>query len=261
MSKNKFFPATDRIIKECFNFHNEFNQKHWQNKNSFHDANHLEATLKAGEKLIKAALKGNDPLEIKKDLIKWNKKHQDNQIKQKELLEAVKLAFACHDLGNIAQKAVLDKNGEIKLLFLNQYKAKKAELRSQKISQIIIENLSKKKKLLPFIKYLIKETELEPQGRKPFGLFARVTDQIGAGLFNKNKKRLLGLLEEIYAENPEAIFSPFPFFNFIRGSFQILIPEKAKRTAVLKIWNKELPKKEGKFSKQQIKVEDFLNNI
>jgi len=215
-----------------------------------------------GEKLIKAALNGNDPLGIMADLTKWNEQHPDGQIKQEELLTVIKLAFACHDLGNIAEKALIGPNNETRLVFLSQYKADGAEDRSQEITEIVIKASpmpeEQKARFLPLIQHLINETKFMPEKEAPFGIFSRVVDQIGNDLFNTNEERIVGLLEEMGAENPYAEFLPYFFFNFARERFGQLVPNDNERASILGIWGKELPEEKIGLSQEPIKVTEWL---
>lgn len=258
----KEISPTEKIVGQCQKWHWEFNEQFWSGKDSFHNAEHIQATILAAEKLIEAALAGNDPLGIMKDLEKWNKQHPGSEIKKKELLDVVKLAFAFHDLGNIAQETSTQPDGKIELDFLDKYQAKGAEERSQKIAEAVIMASDippeQKKRFLPFVLHLISETTYMPRKEAPFGIFVRVVDQIGNDLFSKNERRVNGLLEEMYAENPDAEFLPYFFFNFARERFEQLVPDDDTRDSILKIWDKKLPEEKRNLGKKPIKVRKWL---
>lgn len=252
---------TDEITRECLGWHNEFDQKIWKNEASFHNAEHIRATIIAAEILVEKALTGNDPLKIMDDLEKWNREHPSKQIEREELSKVVRLAFASHDLGNIAQEAT-EQDGKVSLIFLPQYMAKGGEDRSQKIAKTVMENSKipeeQKRKWLPLVQHLINETKFMLEGKVSFGVFTRVVDQIGNNLFNTNEKMVIGLLKEMLVENPQAEFTPYSFFNFAKGRFGQLVPNENTRASILEIWGKKLPEDKKELSQKPVKVEDWL---
>ena len=213
--------------------------------------------------LVNAASSGNDPLGLMNDLAKWNKEHSDEQIEKSELPVVVSLAFACHDLGNIAEE-ILEEDGKVKLSFLLQYQTQGAEDKSQQIAEKVIKSSDipeeQKRRFLPLVLHLINETKFQPDGEALFGVFARVVDQIGNDLFSKNERRIYGLLEEMYAENLQAQFNTYFFFNFARKRFIQLVPDETARNIILIIWNKKLPEEKTEFVDRSIKVKDWINN-
>lgn len=228
-----------KIINEALSYHREFDNNRQQP--SFHNENHIKAVLEALEKLIIAAKNGNDPLRIKEDLERWNKENNiDPPITLEEFWFIALIAFACHDLGNIATL----ENGKLK--FLYQYTSKDAEERSKLIAKYLLNQMGLEEEIqkiwLPLIEYLIDQTKFQPDDpSKPFAIFVRVVDQIGGNLFNEDRiKSILGLIYEIAnEEGRNKKFNPHYFYNFPHLRFPELVPDERTRKAILNIWKKE----------------------
>ena len=260
----KLSPREKEIAISCLDWHNEFNRKKWKKNPSFHNIHHAIAVMYSAQKLIQAALKGNDPLEIKNDLKRWNRKSHC-QIEPKELTQVAILAFALHDTGNILKTIIIGPESKPTPQFLEKYTAEGAEERSQEIAEKLTGAYSQKmpeenfSRFLPLIQHLIGETKFNLEEKAPFGVFTRVIDQVGNNLFNTNTKRAVGLLQEIYKENPKTKFIPHHFFNFTRKRFEQLIPSKDKRNSILKIWGKKLPKEKTRLPQEPIEIGAWLN--
>jgi hypothetical protein len=264
LTKTRELGPSDSLVRDCLGSHREFNRTVWGKRASFHNEHHVRATLVASDQLVvKAMLSGHDPLGIMNSLKTWNRQHKRSQVKPGELREAVKMAFACHDLGNIAETATTDETGRASLVFLEAYKAHGAEERSQAIADKLIMASGmpddEQERLGPFILHLINETMFTPQNRKvPFAIFARVADQVGSALFNKDRESVIGLLEEMRAEEPYAIFPPRFFYNFPRFRLAQLVPNAGTRKSVLGIWRKELPEEKTDLRGELTVIADWL---
>lgn len=84
--------------------------------------------------------------------------------------------------------------------------------------------------------------------------------KIGNDFFSANEERVPGLLEEIYADNSDAVINPHFFFNFVRERFPQLVPDENTRKRILEIWGKELPEERAGLSREPIRVEEWLQN-
>ncbi len=253
----------DPILAQCLNWHKKFKQEHWQGKASFHDEYHIQSTLEAVTLLIRAARKiSTDPLKILADLETWNTQHPEIQITEDEFGLAARLAFACHDLGNILKTTILE-NNQVEPVFWQTYTAQNAEARSQAAASALI-HASKlpetlKLKLLPLVNHLIDQTQFALAEPVPFYRFAKVVDQIGNSLFTTNRECQVGLLEEMVGENPDTEINPFQFFNFARIRFPELLPDETARHQILHIWGKDLPEEKTEFSHQSTKAATWLD--
>ena len=249
------------VVEKCLKFHNQFDKK-LNLPASYHNDFHIKATLASSQLLMRAAIdEGNDPLGLVRDLDLWNSKYPDNFIEKNELENILKLAFSCHDLGNIANvPKIID--GKINLLFLPKYKAEGAEERSGQIAQKLIRlmNISEKEKqrILHLVLHLIRETKYTQEKEGAFGQFVRVVDQIGGNLFSENKDKERGLLIEMKGETPSMEFNPYVFYNFVRARFPQLVQDEKSREAILGIWDKQLPDQNLKYKNESIPVIRFL---
>jgi hypothetical protein len=239
LAKRFFMKIIERItvkvlVNKALNFHKEFDKKWRENYTySFHNQYHIKACIASIKKLLEAALKGEDPLRIRENLDKWNQGHKSN-ISLKDFALILILAFAFHDLGNIAEV----RDGEI--TFLDGYKSEGAEERSKEIALKLM-NGKIKKEWQELILHLIEETKFNITEERPFSILVRVIDQIGGNLFNDDRTRVLGLILELVKEKGRFTFNPYKFFNFVRVRIGELITQQEIKS-VLEIWGKELPK-------------------
>jgi hypothetical protein len=223
------------LVKKALNFHKEFDKKWRENyPYSFHNQYHIKACIASIKKLLEAALKGEDPLRIREDLDKWNQEHKSN-ISLKDFALILILAFAFHDLGNIAEV----RDGEI--AFLDGYKSEGAEERSKEIALKLMDGKIKRE-WQELILHLIEETKFNITEERSFSILVRVIDQIGGNLFNEDRTRVLGLILELVREKGRFTFNPYNFFNFVRRRIEELIQQQEIRERVLKIGGKGLPK-------------------
>ncbi len=250
----------ENIIRGCLNLHKNFD-KEWKNQGriSYHNENHVRATLVAAEKLVKAAFNienPQDPLGLKNDLNKWNELNPEGKVTEEEFLDVVRLAFSFHDLGNIAK---LNEKGEIE--YLDIYRAQGAEERSVQIAEKIINESSltddQKKRFLPLVSHLIRQTTYQPSENdkgRPFASSARVIDQVGGNLFNGQEARVLGLIEENVheSEGGDFSFTPNKFFNFVRIRFPQLVDDENLRIQITQIFGVSLPEEIPNLKDQNI---------
>jgi hypothetical protein len=265
------------LIKNCLSIHAEFDRRWKEEKGhlaSYHNENHIQATIKAATQLINKAFNGEiDPLDLRGDLQRWNQANPNAQITKSGFLEAVCLAFSMHDLGNIACGVKFDEKGNLQLDYLDGYRAQGAEERSIQIAREIIGKSGldeeKKRRYLPLIEYLINQTVFKPQKpsqedkNKPFYIFVQVVDQIGGNLFNTQSREesVFGLIEENvfekYKKGETFIFNPYRFLNFVNLRLPDLVGDE-KADMIFQAFGKEKPSMiDAKDEQITIKPEDF----
>jgi hypothetical protein len=265
------------LIKNCLSIHAEFDRRWKKEKGhlaSYHNENHIQATIKAANQLINKAFNGEiDPLDLRGDLQRWNQENPNAQITESEFLEAVCLAFSMHDLGNIACGVKFDEKGVLQPDYLDGYMAEGAEERSIQIAREIIGRSEldeeKKRRYLPLIEYLINQTVFKPQKpsqedkNKPFYIFVQVVDQIGGNLFNTQSREesVIGLIEENvfekYKKGETFIFNPYRFLNFVNLRPPGLVGDE-KADMIFQAFGKEKPSMiDAKDEQITIKPEDF----
>lgn len=245
-------------------WHDQFDREIWQGKDSFHNREHLRATEITAQKLIDAAIEGNDPLKIRAELGRWNEDHPDVRIDLTEFKKVARVFINRHDDGNVI-KEVKIVDGKPQVAFLDKYEAAGAEERSKEITKAMLPysdlTESEQQRFEPLIMELIEQTKfVEDKNRiNYFATFARVCDQIGNDLFSNNESRVQGLINEMVSENPEAEFRPSPYFfyNFARERFPQLVPDSSVREAVYKIWGRTEREEKAGYPKVPAKMTEY----
>jgi len=215
----------DKIQTSCVFLHKKFDDTLATIKESFHNHFHVEATIKASDALVDAAIKSKDgdPLELQKDLDEWNESQNINpNITLEEFKYIAQIAFATHDLGNIAKYVYSSESGLLAAKFHQRYRFSKAEDRSQLMVRSILTHHGLDQQQIdrysPLIKQIIKQTEFAPDEtheNQLFGKFARVCDQIGNKVFNQYPLSLeKGLLNEKLGSQPDSQENPHWLINF-----------------------------------------------
>jgi hypothetical protein len=245
------------------NLHNGFDKAHGRNpEDAFHNTHHVVAVSNAADALWKAAFpaetklvsnrrgidyqheqidNNRDPLDLSRQLREWNENH-GTQITPEQFFHAIKIAIALHDIGNIADSLQENNNGYISIVFHpdGAYKAQGAEKRSKDIAEKLLTSLKVAPEIIELVKHLILETTYnysDPQSPAIFGVFMRVVDQIGNAYFNENPYHVIGLLNEMVAENSEAVFDPDYFFNFPVQRFPQLVTDENVRAVIIAIFH------------------------
>lgn len=231
----------EHLLQISAQLHQQFDQDIWKNNlnqtHSYHNHLHVDAATKAASLLIQAAAnEGNDPLEILKELQKWNQGTNFQPIQPGELVDLFKIALSMHDLGNIMDESFQ--------FHQNGYQAEGAEARSAAIAKKMLTNFADEQ-ILAFIQHLILETTYQGTKTQPFSQVMRIIDQIGGPLFQDEDERITsktGLLAEMKQEEGEKpTINPEQFFNFVQHRFPELAHNPDQRQRVLDIWEKELP--------------------
>jgi hypothetical protein len=236
----------NEIIEQCLDWHQEFDRYHWK-KISFHNVRHITTCLISARALLdKALYTPDDPLNINQDLDSYNQvAASPHKLSQDDLYLATLIAFACHDLGNIAEDIVLE-NGKLKIVFQKSgYKAKDAEERSSSMAKTIIGNSKlstrQKERLTPIVQHLIKQSTFDLDSTALFGRMVRVVDQIGSAVFLPDNTRVPGLLTESLNEGM-TVFNPDEYYNFARKRMVELVGDSKDRVNVLAVWQTDLPR-------------------
>lgn len=267
-------PPSERALQISYELHKEFNKENWEEKKSFHNEEHIRAVAEASDKLIKAAINGEDPLDIQGDIDKWNELHKDSpRIDIEQFRDIAKMAFAAHDWGNIMQDVEFDKEGNVLPIFLEKYTAENAELRSQMMFEKFVENNvdeSLREIYKNVGKEIIWQTNFmndadDPGYNKPFAQFARVCDQIGNDVFSENDDRLEGLLTEMLNEDPSKEINLDFFVNFAAKRIKGILPESEFQEdqikAIYDAWEKDRPVEKTVEVQGNVSIKDAINFV
>lgn len=257
--------AAREVLRYPRRWHDAFNRKMWEGKNSFHNRMHIEAVEVANDRYLQNMGEGLDPLGVEVSRQRWNDLHPEEQLTQEELREAMPWVIRNHDLGNIMRTVTLTE-GDFTPVFLDRYTGQDAEGRSQDIAETLIANSdlpdNKKRRFIPFVRHGIDETQFQmADPNSPFTIYMRTIDQVGNDLFSRDERRGLGLLEEMSGENPDVQLNPYVVFNYAREMFPKIVPDKKARGEVYKIWNKSLPPRRREFPNKDTKAVDILASL
>lgn len=246
----------DSYYSTAQSLHRHFDETFWHQP-SYHNAEHIRAVWTAAEQLI-AALPDKDPTDILPSLMSWNTTHRTH-ITVEDFRDIARIAFSCHDLGNIARTDDCWRNGiaSTGFCFFEQYQSHAAEDRSISMFYRLIEGLGAELSFpVELVVHLTKETSFRLT-ESPFGLFTRVADQMSSTFFRDSFEVEIGLLYEWVAEEPDKMINPYRHFNF--GHFRIQQLLDAKQIKELcDIWAVTVPELDDRFLDEEVKIADFL---
>lgn len=221
------------IVERSLALHKQFDQT-WD-KPSYHNQFHIQATLETIDAVFDAVDNG-DPLDVEAQMQAWNETHPDNLITDPALLrQAFRIAFACHDLGNITADEPISNQGEV--VFADRYRSKGAEERSKVVAaQFIAEIVGEhphKALISKLAEHIIEQTKFG-QGQfadRPFWTLVQTNDQIGSAYFSKlsNKELVAGLIQE---ENGNWNMSLRAMIEFTTNRMRQLFENEDTRNAV-----------------------------
>ena len=267
---------SNHIVTNLYSYavdlHQDFLDKKWHARPSFHNPDHIKAAVKAGKILIHAAMRGKDPLDIEQDLVFWSKANPaivdpkavaipgarpKNIMSLEEFKSAFTLAIAFHDLGNCYR---LSETNQVEML--DNYRSEGAEDRSHAIFRHVVVNnapeiaISEEFKLAAS---LILQTVFTANLNMPFTRFMHLVDQISTEFFMADPKQAQqGLLHEFLSEDQDKKFIPNEFHNFAARRLREILPDEGKREIVLEIWGKEMPIEINGFGDEAVRVGEML---
>lgn len=229
----------DTIVQRSLTLHELFDQE-WE-KPSYHNQYHVEATLKTIDAVFDS-MNMNDPLELRGQIYTWNEAHPDFQIPDPALLrQAFRIAFACHDVGNITADEPINQQGEI--VFADAYQSAGAEERSKKICKKFINDLCDNHPQRDLVEalalHIIEQTKVggEMHHQRPFWTLVQTIDQIGSAYFSRhqNEELVAGLIEEGHGGMNLQLAQMIGFAN---ARLVTLIPDQHKREATVVLFEK-----------------------
>ena len=213
------------LINIPLNYHKIFSEK-WKIKYGpdFHNKKHIQTLLMVSERYLKKCEDGKDPLNVLKSIEAWNKKNSGFDLNLEKFKKAAALAFAWHDMGNIASDVNFENDTPE---YLDNYTSgkltvngteKTAEERSADIflkvlEQSDIDDDEKKlyEKLVPEL-ILLSEYREDVPIEEDFSLFVAAVDQLGNSYLNDDKDKLRGLIYEFAYEFGEDVYQINPLF-------------------------------------------------
>ncbi len=221
------------IIARCIAMHELFD-KEWD-KPSYHNQFHVMAALETVDAVFDSC-NISDPLELKAQMRAWNAANPEHAVTDLALLkQAFRIAFACHDVGNITADEPINNNGEV--VFADAYRSKGAEDRSKVVASRFIDDVvgehPHKETISKLVEHVIDQTKFGIGQRTdtPFWLLVQSIDQIGSAYFStrSNAQLVAGLIQE---ENGNWNMSLRSMIEFTNNRMNQLFADEEKRTAV-----------------------------
>lgn len=225
--------SVDTIISRSLYAHTLFDQE-W-NKPSYHNQFHIAATLETVDVAF-TSLHTNDPLEITAQMEQWNQQYPDYHISDPLLLrQAFRIAFACHDLGNITADEPISSGGE--LVLADEYRSVGAEDRSKVICKKFINDTlgdhPQRTLVTTLAEHIIDQTKFGQRQfpENPFWTLVQTIDQIGSAYFSRrqNEELVAGLIQEA---NGNMKLKLVDMIGFTNTRLDSLFPDQKRCEAV-----------------------------
>jgi hypothetical protein len=253
----------------CHALHNDFVYRVWK-KPAFHEWGHTLGDKQFASYILNEAKDDeSDVFNVKNEIASWNSKHPECVIDDLPMFGRVlDLAFSFHDTGNIAD---IDQATRKMMMFNDRFHLDgQAEERSVEIARNFFERPENQgyHNLLPLVSHLIRATKFLREGGAAvfdgdleFVNLVQFSDQIGTAYFDQNPNRLIGLIYEFAADQPQAIFKAQSvrgishdkreellldycveaIINFVPARFKQLVPNDEKRKKIVSIMGSEPP--------------------
>ena len=191
--------SADTIVQRSLSLHALFDEE-W-GEPSYHNQYHIMATLETIDAVFDS-IHANDPLDMRTQITAWNQANPDAKIfDQMVLRQAFRIAFACHDVGNITASEPISEQGEI--VFADEYQSVGAEERSKvvckKFINDVFESHPQKTCVEVLALHIIEQTKFggEMHHQRPFWTLVQTIDQIGSAYFSRhqNEELVAGLIQ------------------------------------------------------------------
>lgn len=170
----------------------------------------------------------------------WNQANPDAKIFDSMVLrQAFRIAFACHDVGNITASEPISEQGEI--VFADAYRSVGAEERSKvvckKFINDVFESHPQKTCVEVLALHIIEQTKFgsEMHHQRPFWTLVQTIDQIGSAYFSRhqNEELVAGLIQEEHGGMNLRLAAMIGFTN---TRLDTLIPDQNKHEAVVALF-------------------------
>ena len=221
---------------------------------SYHNGNHVAAVCDGTEAVFEALAAGSDPFGLARDARRWAEATGDPEPDAEALRTAFGVAFACHDLGNIAatDRVEIGSNGlglEHARFYDSSalYPTPAVEIRSAGIAHALLlargGDCGRVPALARLVEHLVLQTVFhfeKVSDSAPFWFPIQVVDMIGSYFFLRTSRleAIAGLFAEMRVQKAGAI-PVLPFLTSLEERFERLVPDPGARREVLEIfeWN------------------------
>jgi hypothetical protein len=221
---------------------------------SYHNGRHVAAVCDGIEAVFDALEAGSDPFGLVRDASRWAESTGEAEPGPEALRTAFGIAFACHDLGNIAatDRVTIGPNGlglEHARLYDSSalYPTPAVEIRSAAIARALLQakggDCGRVPALARLVEHLVLQTVFhfeKVSDSAPFWFPIQVVDMIGSYFFLRTSRleAIAGLFAEMRVQKAGAI-PVLPFLTSLEERFERLVPDPGTRREVLEIfeWN------------------------
>lgn len=217
---------------------------------SYHNKNHIQAVIDSG----KIALQYADLFHLNRDFAQFAQQRGFEHISFDDLDEAVEVAFACHDLGNILVSDVVEIDAGqpgMSVQFTPTYIVPDASGRCESVSARVADKLIAKfytdksegfrREFSQLVQHLIMQTVFDidtPNHAVPFWEFVQLMDQISSAYFSTQtpEQNAAGLLNERRIAGEEPRFTIDAMMSFVQWRLDQLVSDADRRAQMLEVF-------------------------
>ena len=220
---------------------------------SYHNGRHVEAVCDGIEAVFAAFEAGADPFGLGREARRWAEATGEPEPGTESLRTAFGVAFACHDLGNIAASARVSVGaGGLGLEHARLYDSSSlyttpaVEIRSASIAHELLLDRGGACARVPALARLVEHLVLQTvfhfekvTDDAPFWTPMQVVDMIGSYFFLSASRldAIAGLIAEMRVQRPGSI-SILPFLTSLEERFEGLVADPGARREVLGIFER-----------------------
>ena len=217
---------------------------------SYHNERHVAAVCDVVEAVFEALSEGSDPFFLGRDARRWAEATGEPELGFEDLRIAFGVAFACHDLGNIAASPRIAEDGhDLGLEHARCYDSSAlydtpaVEIRSAAIVHALLASKEGSRGRAPSLARLVEHLVLQTvfhfekvTDDAPFWSPVQVIDMIGSYFFLSvpRLEAIAGLFAEMRVQKPGAI-PVLPFLTSLEERFEKLVADPGARREVLGI--------------------------
>jgi hypothetical protein len=218
---------------------------------SYHNDRHISAVCDGIEAVLGAFEAGSDPFGLAADARRWAAETGEPEPDGGALRAALGIAFACHDLGNIAASTRISLgDGRLGLEHARYYDSSAlysgpaVELRSADIACALLRerggDCGRVPALARLVEHLVLQTVFHYEkvsDDAPFWLPMQVVDMIGSYFFlpASRLEAIAGLFAEMRVQRPGSI-PVLPFLTSLEERFERLVTDPGARREVLRVF-------------------------
>jgi hypothetical protein len=258
-----FLPCAPELVREvrllAVGGHERFEREVWASlpeaavagvtpTPSYHNERHVAAVCDGVEAVFAALQAGIDPFGIARDARRWAESTGEPEPDLEALHIAFGVAFACHDLGNIAASGRITEGGlglglEHARFYDSSalYGTPAVEIRSAAIARALLESKGGPCGRVPALARLVEHLVLQTvfhfekvSDEAPFWSPMQVIDMIGSYFFLSvpRLEAIAGLFAEMRVQRPGSI-PVLPFLTSLEERFEKLVADPGARRDVL----------------------------